>query len=458
MNQNPRPDVTANLDAERRLRNARAQVVQSHPFFGALLLQQKIVQTRDVETLATNGKQLFFNPDWVLEQEMDHLHFACAHEALHPGLLHHTRRGSREFGVWNHACDYAINPILKDSGFHLPEGVLMRDDLRGLSAEAIYTRLRDEQPPPPPSQEPEPDDAGDDDSEAQGDDGDEGDDQDAPGDAGDDGPPDDDEGDGDDADGPGAPSESQGGQGDAPSVPSYGGAGAVLDAPAPSADDQSREEADWKVLVAQAEAFAAASEAGDLPGDLTRQLRSLLDPRADWRELLRRYMDQFARADYSWQTPNRRFVAGGIYLPSLRSEQLGRVLFVVDASLSMPAEGLTQACSEVQAICSELRPEALDVVVHDTRVRTLQTFEPDEPVELDVVAGGGTHFAPVCEWIREQAEQYAVVIWFTDLEAGDWPEAGDVAPDAPVLWIDYAQIPGARERVTFGDEIVELPR
>jgi len=420
----------------RKLYNARAQVVMSHPFFGALLLRQELVETTDVEALATNGKQLFYNRAWVDAQEMDHLHFACAHEALHPGLCHHTRRAGRDFELWNHACDFVINPILKDAAFVLPEGVLLRDDLRGLNAEAVYTRLVAELPPTPES----------DDHDADEGEGTQDDTSDEDG-----------EGAQDDTPQGGSPPQGGGGKGDAQGAsgkaptPSFGNAGAVLDAPGTEIERQ-REDNDWKVIVAQAEAMAKG--AGNLPGGLEHQLRALLDPRAPWQELLRRYMDQFANADYSWRSPNRRFVAGGQYLPSMRSEQMGRIAFVIDASGSMPRAALEQACAELQAIASELRPEAIDVIVHDTEIRAFKQIEVDEEIAIDFEAGGGTLFAPVCQFLNDAPDPYAVVIWFTDLYPGDWEAAAAIAPDAPVLWIDWenGNIP-----VPFGDEVITLP-
>ena len=42
---------------------------------------------------------------------------------------------------WNHACDLAINLLLLEQGFRLPESGLMDRSYAGLSAEQIYERL-----------------------------------------------------------------------------------------------------------------------------------------------------------------------------------------------------------------------------------------------------------------------------------------------------------------------------
>src|ERR1700749_2583438 len=68
-----------------------------------------------------------------------------------PALHHHVRRSGRDPKRWNVACDYAINPLLVDAGLSLPEGVLLDNRLRGMSAEQIYNLLETD---PEPEQEP----------------------------------------------------------------------------------------------------------------------------------------------------------------------------------------------------------------------------------------------------------------------------------------------------------------
>ncbi len=445
--------------AERRFRNARAQVVQGHPFFGAILLKQKVVATYDVQTMATTGKELFYNPEYVLNQRAEYLQFDCAHEALHPALGHHVRRGNRDFGIWNEACDYAINPILVDAGFHIMPDALLRDDLRGKTAEQAFKILKGErddgddgddgapessdddqdQSTPPPT--PRPIDSGDsDDSDGDGT-------EDGQGDGGDSGAPEGDSGDSGDS-GSGA---GESGDGQQQQVPSFGGTGAILDAPFEDEAERAQEENEWRVALVQAANLAAASGAGSLPGDLIREIEELLDPKANWRELLRRFMDQFARADYTWASPNRRHISEGLYLPSMQSEQLPPFLFVMDCSGSMSERALAEAESELQSIVDTLNPEFVDVIYFDTRVTNTQRFEAGDDVVFDARGGGGTRFAPVCDWINDSGEDYAVVVWFTDMEAWDWEQCE--APDAPVLFIDWT---GTHDDPKFGEEVIAL--
>ena len=461
--------VYTNPEALKKFRKARAQVVQSHPFFGALLLKQQPIEAPEIPTMATDGHRVFYNPDYVMQQTPEYLRFDCAHEALHPALGHHVRRGNRDPELWNQACDYVENPILVEAGLHIMPDALLRDDLTGLSAEKAFTVLKGEQPEPEgdggdDGEEQGPGEPGDGDGQSQpGDDGDQpGDDQDQDQDQdGDQEGSGDGSGDGDqegDQDQAGEGSGSGSGSG-APGVPKGWDKGWLADAPVKDETERQAEERDWKTSLVQAANLANATPgAGNLPGGLLRELEAYLNPQASWEELLRRYMDQFAKSDFSWASPNRRFVANGVYIPSLKSDQLPPILFVVDASGSMPDKSLHVAVSELQSIVDSLAPEYVDMIVHDTQVQDdgeAQRYFPGDQINSNVQAGGGTKFAPVCEWIDDhyQENQYALVIWFTDMDAYDWDQC--VEPECPVLWVDYRPYEGKGEP-PFGDDVIEL--
>ena len=103
--------------------------------------------------------------------------------------------------------------------------------------------------------------------------------------------------------------------------------GAVFDAP-----DPAQQEAEWQVALKQA--TQAAQMMGQLPGGIALAVEKIMKPRIDWRAILRRFVQQSATADYSWRMPNRRYIAGGLYLPEIRSESMPAIVVVVDSSAS----------------------------------------------------------------------------------------------------------------------------
>ena len=128
----------------RRIQKARTALVLDHPFFGSLLFRLKGRECRSIQTMATDGLSLYYNPDFVETLNAATLAGTLAHEVMHPALHHHVRRSGRDPKRWNMACDFAINPLLVDAGLNLPEGVLLDNRFRGMSAEQIYNLLESE--------------------------------------------------------------------------------------------------------------------------------------------------------------------------------------------------------------------------------------------------------------------------------------------------------------------------
>src|SRR5208282_5738727 len=60
-----------------------------------------------------------------------------------------------------------------------------------------------------------------------------------------------------------------------------------------------------------------------------------------------------AKSDYAWTPPNRRHIARGLYLPSLRSETLGPVVVGVDTSGSIDDATLAAFAAEISAILED---------------------------------------------------------------------------------------------------------
>src|SRR6516162_1798241 len=135
------------------VRKARFEILMKHKFYAVLLAQTVDVPSWDVPTMATDSVHHFYNPRFVLSQTFRQIVGTTIHECEHDARHHSTRRKGRDPMQWNYACDYCINPDLIDSGYVLPEGILLRDDLRGMASEQIYRVLGSEQPPPQQNQD-----------------------------------------------------------------------------------------------------------------------------------------------------------------------------------------------------------------------------------------------------------------------------------------------------------------
>jgi predicted metal-dependent peptidase len=153
---------------------------------------------------------------------------------------------------------------------------------------------------------------------------------------------------------------------------------------------------------------------------------------------LREFVASNAKNDYSWARPNRRFLAQGLYLPGLHSEELGDVVLAIDTSGSIGEQVLGLFAAEANAILGSYDC-SVTVLYHDTEVQKVQTWHSaDGPLVLEPVGGGGTSHACVFDWIIQTGISPACVICLTDLET-EFPAH---VPAVSVLWAVPGQVPG----------------
>lgn len=366
-------------------------------FFGSLIWRLDLQVEWGLGTMATDGENIFYDPGFVVNLPPQHLMGVLAHEVLHNVLKHHTRREGRDPQQWNIACDLAINPLLTEAGFQLPStalkpGYAPYDQFpSGESADFYYARIQQDQPPPPP-----PPQQGDQQQEGQGEGQGQG------------------EGEGE-------------GEGEGQGNPDPGGCGAVRDPQDSSEATAKQSEANWSVAVAQA--AQAAQSVGQLSAGLARLVQEVLAPKVDWKAVLREFVTRYARSDYSMSPPNRRFVWQGLYLPGMRSEELGELVVAIDTSGSVDDAMLQLFGSEVQGILDSYDCE-LTILYADCHVCHVDTWRSsDGPLKLEHHGGGGTDHAPVFEWILKNKPDTTCVVCLTDLYT-NFP----ADPGIPTLW------------------------
>jgi predicted metal-dependent peptidase len=429
---------------ELKLTRARVQLLLQQPFFAALCLRLNLIPA-PVPTMATNGKVIYYNPAFVDSLTPEEVQGVLAHEVMHCALAHHCRRGQRQRRLWNKAADYAINPLVLGNGLTLPAGALVRAEYEGLSAEEIYSRLLDENGSGggSPQSQPQPSDGGSSGtapqptSQGQSDHGN---------------------------NQPQSPQTSspktskqapnEGMPEDTPTdeddlnEPRPGGFGEVLDAtddqgnPASEAET-TRQAEEWGIAAEQA--MRMAKTCGHEAAGVDRPLKEARESKQDWRAILREFIAATVPSDYRWNPPNRRFVALGLYLPSVHREGVGKIVIGVDTSGSIGARELQQFAGEISAISDQAQPELIHVVYCDAKVSASQEFGPSEPIVLEPKGGGGTNFRPVFEWVEKNNVLPACLIYLTDLCCEKYPTS---PPAYPVLWVT-----NSRRTAPFGETV-----
>jgi predicted metal-dependent peptidase len=416
-----------------KLTRARTRLVLDQPFFGTLSLRLKL-QPGSSPTMATDGSRIFYNPSFVDHLKPAELEGTLAHEVLHCALGHHCRRGSRDPRLWNEAADLAINPILIKNGFTLPQGALIDPSFNDMSVEEIYARLlrKRGQGNTAPTQWGGQATGGGTTSNGS---------QVAPGSGI------------QDSSFPGA---SQPRANKTPEITEAtpnltsmhpSGFGEVWDAtddhghPTSTAEKR-RQEHEWSIAAEQA--IRSAKACGREPGGVERPLSESRQSQQDWRAILRDFIAAVAPSDYRWTPPNRRYVASGLYLPSVERRGLGDIVIAVDTSGSIGKRELEQFAAEISAISEEAQPETILVVYCDEAVQSVQEFRASDPVKLEPKGGGGTDFRPAFNWVAEKDIAPACLIYLTDLCSDSFPEI----PDYPVLWVTES-----RRTASFGETI-----
>lgn len=134
------------MKATELITKAKVNLILNHPFFATIMLGLKFNENKEIQTAFTDGKQLAYNPQFIESLNLAKTVGLIAHECLHVSYLHHTRKGARDIKKWNIAADFAINQLLIDSGFSLPEGGCIDKQYKDLSAEEIYSKLPDMPP------------------------------------------------------------------------------------------------------------------------------------------------------------------------------------------------------------------------------------------------------------------------------------------------------------------------
>jgi predicted metal-dependent peptidase len=226
------------------------------PFFATLALFARISASALLPTAATDGRDIFLNPDFFAALSPAEQDGVLLHEVLHAALLHLPRRGAREPLLWNIAADIVINGLIdREPGFALPADALRDRQLERFSAEEVYDLLlRDVERHPalvfcdlldrPPAD--------------------------------------------------------------------CGGDVVVL-----GEAKRAALEAHWRHALDQARTIAQAVGRGDLPAGLARELDVLAPARLDWRSYLWRYL---VKTPTDFGDFDRRFVGRGLYLDTMIGE------------------------------------------------------------------------------------------------------------------------------------------
>lgn len=361
-----------------KLTTARVGLLLKAPFFGNMATRMKLIQADEwCPTAATNGRNFYYNTEFVKKLSVKKLEFLFGHEILHCVFDHFGRVGSRDRMLSNIAQDYAVNQILVDEriGEKITEVQICYDSkYRGMAWEEIYDILYEKAEKIP--MEDLLKQLGDLLDEHINEDGD------APGKEG-------------DKDGKGKPR--------------------MTKAEAQAIKDEIKE------AMIQA---AAAAGAGKVPAGIQRMIKDMTEPKISWRELVQQEIQSIVRNDYSFTRPNRKSQHSGAVLPGMKEATTIDIGISIDMSGSIGEEDATVFLSEVKGIVDQYEDFKINLWCFDTEIYNHQEITHDNAHDLldyEPMGGGGTMFEANWEFMKENGIEPKKFIMFTDgYPCGEW--------------------------------------
>lgn len=354
-------------------------------FLGCIAVMSKWEETTEVPTAATDGYSIMWNPNWLGNLNPEEQLGVIAHECMHVALQHMFRAKTLKIEnhqLYNLAGDFVINDMLRQEGYKLPEG--------GAECPSCYKGWTTEQiykdllekQLPPPT---------------------------------------------------------------------YTMSGDVIP---PDTEDKSDKEVEQQIsdlgshlkkVLAQAK-FADNSGWSNKCGEFKRTYEDLMNPKLPWYALLRNYVNDTIKDDYSWSRPNRRYLSNDLYLPSNQSEGLTKVNVYIDASGSIGNRELNAFMSEIIGMhklfeFKELTGAFFSTLVHDE-------FNVSDTVMLpqEIHSTGGTDIEPVVEDILKKKPVVSII--FTD---GYFDMSSINKLNSPVIWCIFEnnEFKPAKGRVVY---------
>lgn len=134
-------------DVKKELSSSKMRLRAKSPYFAVLASYLKPVQVPEqssISTAATDAVRLYINRTFWLKLSSQERDFVLAHEVMHCALGHcdPKRFMGRDPLLWNIACDFVINLILKNAQFNPPQQCLVDEKFAKMTAEEVYEILR----------------------------------------------------------------------------------------------------------------------------------------------------------------------------------------------------------------------------------------------------------------------------------------------------------------------------
>jgi predicted metal-dependent peptidase len=385
---------------QEKLVTARISLLLKKPFFGNMATRLVLEEKPEIGTAATDGRHLWYAPDFIDKLTPKQTEFLLAHEVLHVAFEHMLRRGDRNPQGWNVACDYAINQILVDEGVgETPTGEnapLLDSQYAGLSAEQIFDKLSDYQKQLKTL-----------DVHIDLDKGE-------------------------------------------IKVPNKDGGTTSLPIPKLTDAEKNALKDEIKNSLLQSAKATQAGGAGNVPKGLERLITDITAPKLDWRSMLRQTIKSQIKNNYSWMRPSRKMYSTNAVLPGLDVQNELDICVSIDTSGSISDKMLQDFLGEINGIAEEFDDYKIKIWCFDTEVHAPEDFESWDGKTITNYKPqgfGGTDIGVNWKWMQDNEVKPQLLVCFTDGET--WDRWGD-SDYCDTLWVIHTN---ERVKPPFGQTV-----
>lgn len=119
----------------------KRRLLVKYPFFGSVVANCNFIAEPAVGTAGTDGKNIYYNPNFIESITDDQQTFIFAHEICHIAFDHIFRSESKDKDLWNIATDSVVNAFLKQDGLPIVEDGVDIPEAINYDAEEMYKKL-----------------------------------------------------------------------------------------------------------------------------------------------------------------------------------------------------------------------------------------------------------------------------------------------------------------------------
>ncbi len=350
------------MDIFEKIEKAKAKLMIEYPYFGSLASVLRFKINEDIDSFLTDGDEYQYNDDYLKELSVDEVAFTLANAAMHKILSHGERKSERENWLWQLASDYAVNAVLVQNGFVLPDRANYDSRFDGMYAEEIYATLKSEI-----LNEEYNDDENND-------------------------------------TGYNETSKKK-------REERYDKNLQNRDENLPQNPIEAEFEGDFEEILKSI--HQKMKNQGEIPKGLERIVPEFFENSIDWRSELYRFINTHAKSDFSLYPPNSKYLYMGYALPSQRSELL-KIAIAIDTSGSIDKKLLGRFFNELQNILKSFPNYEIDLIEADMKIHSHKVYLPGDFIEYKVTGGGGTDFRPVFEYVEKNLYDISLILYFTD--------------------------------------------